>query len=260
MPTGGICLAHWDEDTSWTTALSGHPLTKNLRITRVKAKGQEAGAYCEYVLKYWSELPDVVIFLQADPHIHVRDGGNIYQVLQTYLEMCERSMPIFVPLGVPSITTDEDSLVARVQDRPRKPGIEYSNMPLKDACRHLFDKECPKQILVSFGALIMTSKYAIQDRGKLFWLKLRDYVSHDEKSFEVAVMEKLWSLVFYPDLFHAVFDHMHLHPVWRIYDPQWRPNPDGINVAERTLFWPWVWADLDDHGADITEIDLSNPK
>ena len=97
---------------------------------------------------------------------------------------------------------------------------------------YLFRMDCPKQVLVSFGSLIMTSRNAIQGRGKLFWIKLRGYVAHAEKSFEVAVMEKLWSLVFYPDLFLAEFDQT-MHPTFM------PPNPNGINLTEQTLFIPW---------------------
>lgn len=222
---GTILLVGNGQDVSWVGNFKAYPKLKGVKTVYLNGAdspsgilngeggngiaGQNNGGYIRWILDHYDELPDWVIFSQADPfeHVPVSPYEDFTDAIEAYEQevvlRCKANMnaPFYWPIGKRSITSNEDPMVRRVRDRPRSDMFAYGCHPLKDACHFFFKRDAPKILLVSYGDIHFCNRASIKQYNRQWWQELYDWVTHRGevvKTFECGALEKLWPLILDP--------------------------------------------------------------
>jgi hypothetical protein len=204
-----IVVARHGEDVRWVRDMRGCrviidnttkdiPEMPDLRMTPGTSivclqgpdTGGESGAYLRYILSQYG-LAETVVFTQANFGDHTTRQDRPF--VQTVLGYREKPVEKYTPLGDPCMIHDHYGMGLPL---PRSPLVQYGANPLMDSCLYVFGKAPPKEWEIAHGAVFAIPREAILKHPREFYVKLEEWVCHAPRTFEQAMMERLWPLVF----------------------------------------------------------------
>jgi hypothetical protein len=161
---------------------------------KIPNAGQEPGGYLTYILQNYDDLGDVVVFSQGRPHDHMDQNFSLFEVFIG----AGLGPKKFTPVSLHGEESADDKMVPRVLDEvahPRSKIITYKVHHLRDACEFLGLK-CPDEMMVSNGAIFAVPKSLILQHPKEFYQRMAEWALHSPKTYEAAILERIWSVVF----------------------------------------------------------------
>lgn len=209
-----VVIARYREDISWIAAIPQKcrvwilcaeflPIVtpRQAKCQIILDGGNEVGSITSYIIQNYGDLPEYVCFCQGNPFDHCVQDGSSYCQRASFMHRLEEYVANpkdeFVSIGDKSVTSSHDPITRRVHlHNPKSPLLQYSKWPLIDACRYLLDRECPDILPVSFGSNFCLSRRLILRYPMAFYEKLQTWACHSPRSFEAALLEKLFPTIF----------------------------------------------------------------
>lgn len=178
-----IVIARYQENVGWTSELKfpfcvcnkgeqNLPSDLNTLFVNYHDFGREAQSYLQYILKYWSNLDNYLVFCQGNPFDHCPDflnKVNNFQFDKDYVRLGHQEI-------TEQILTDSD---------------------LWKICNELFTS-IPLQTFFPSGQQFIVNTELIKFRSYYFYEKIL-YLMPNCKDFS-GVVERLWELIFNKDL------------------------------------------------------------
>jgi hypothetical protein len=159
-------------------------------------KGQEAGAYFWHICNNYENLADLTVFSQSDPLPHIdQDISRFFEKLRL-LSVTDPVKPFSLLSQVSTITADGPMVPHIERLFPKSPLVQYGPNPLRDALAYLELPEAPAAYDICSGAVFAVSREAILSKPKSFYVRAHQWVGHGPKTYEVALLERLWPLLF----------------------------------------------------------------
>lgn len=173
-------IANWQirvyDKSSNSDPVSQQCLPPNADVTQLPNVGREAHTYLTHIVNHYDRLADVTVFLQGNPHDHVRH-------LQQQLEELPQD-PGFRELGHTPVVEDDAG-------NPSQPGIDTAGL-----YRSLFHSNPPGYYAFHAGANFAVSRATIRRRPREFYQHAQTAILASR--YGPWEVERLWPIVFSP--------------------------------------------------------------
>lgn len=178
-PDVEIVVAHFRESLDWLNELRSLPVTVYSKGSPdgpnpLENIGREADTYLRHILTHYDKLPEMIVFLQGNPHEHVPD---LFEKICS-LDFCTEFRDLC-----------DDILVEDAVGEPVQPGL-----PLGAFYRRLFGEVPPEFLSCRAAACFAVSRKAILTRPRSFYESALRLVL-DEPLGPWAI-ERLWHRIF----------------------------------------------------------------
>lgn len=187
-----IIIARYNEDISWTNLLKnvtiynkGEPMNLYNEIP-MQNVGREGHTYYKHIYDNYYNLPDYIMFLQADPFDHY---ANVMEKIEYFMN---------------SENLDIDFEL--ITDKVIIQNIVYDNyderLPLKRVFHYLYGDTDPTEVFVEFGpgALFIVSKKAILSNSRDFYKRIVDILGKENCPVEGYSIERFHKYIFTKNL------------------------------------------------------------
>ena len=134
---------------------------KNITIHQAENLGREGGSYVDYINLFYNNLPNYILFSQANPFDKIPNFLDIVDLILTK----EITISGYLPIG--SIILDMD------QDWIKNPQHGIENM-----YKTLFKKPWVGKTAFPYGATMAVEKTRILKRSKKFWEASQKLLNH----------------------------------------------------------------------------------
>ena len=214
-----IVVARYNEDIDWLASeqenlviINKGSILNNANERIVENVGRESDSYLQYIIKEYDNLPDIIVFTQANIADH--RGKNDVQYLLSLREEAYRygkSVPIIKHSKSQHNGCWDPQFNKRIYmkcwwDPYLKNLMEnyflqnnyWNNKPISfiDWFQQNIQKEYPNPIFIYYNAIFAVSKHLIRNHPREYYEKLKKTVDHHINPAEGQFFERSWFYIF----------------------------------------------------------------
>ncbi len=176
-----LVVARYNEDINWTNQIKFPCLIFNKgeftenEFERLENKGREGDTYLNYVIKYYDDLPDYVLFCQGNPTSNCKDFVNDVNKITTLDENI--------------IFMSDRIVVEDLNGHPNAVGYDMLGMLEKlDIERNM------ENFTFAAEAQYIVPRRYITSKSKKWWKMCYEKYSDDQRS--PWIFERIWPIIF----------------------------------------------------------------
>jgi hypothetical protein len=178
-----LVVARYNEDLSWVKDINiphiiynkgEEILDETLNIKILPNIGRESNTYLHYIIEYYNNLPENIIFSQGNPFPHC---NNFKEMIQNY----ELNNSVY-NLSHWMVTED-------LEGRPHAYG--YGMVPMLN---NLGIPLTVSNFIFPAGAQFIVNKKSILNKSLIWWKET--LYKHDKNELSPWIFERLWPIIF----------------------------------------------------------------
>jgi hypothetical protein len=174
-----IVIARYNENIDWIKNINFDFIVYNkgsndlnISNTLIQNKGRESDTYLNFILDYYNNLPEQIIFCQGNPFDHC----------ENFIDLINKEYTEDLVYLAYYIATDDD------RGCPNHCGLNIKEILLD------LNLENPEKFTFSAGAQYIVSKELIQNKSLDWWKNC--YKIYNNHSLSPWVFERIWPLIF----------------------------------------------------------------
>jgi hypothetical protein len=201
FPDVTYVIAHYNEDLSWLTekniARKSHVYHKGGKVEpnfdvwqweSLPNLGRESHTYLTYIIKNYSRLPEIVVFLQGRIDDHLK---YVYQDPTDYVEETRKLGTSFKNL-ISYSNWDRIKHTGIFSKKMADGKMKKMELTLGEFWKTLFGVDHPMQILMTYGACFGVQRSRILAHPLSFYQMAISYVSNHQDPEAGHYFERLW--------------------------------------------------------------------
>ena len=210
-------VARYNEDTSWSDGLDKVIIynkgtdTLSNEYRKLSNVGREAHTILSYIIEFYNNLPDVVVFTQGEFSYHYNYNKDNKETPKKILQNLAQSAFINGMSDNFTFKLHYDVLVMDTNNWPVKidKHLEYLKitkvrngtwMSFLDWFKMIFGTPFPNPALTCWNAIFAVRKDIILKQSLEYYKNLIAHLDHDIQPIEAYYIERSWYYVFNPEL------------------------------------------------------------
>jgi hypothetical protein len=196
-----LVISRYNENIKWVEKLNENYVVYNKgnflkNSNNVPNIGRESETYLKYIIQYYYNLPEIIIFTQANPFDHcpefLNNIKNIHHIK-----------------NFKNLTTHEDTIICDDEGHVvglfdsyysyKSPDILKSKYNFSEWCVKFLNKNEKDILLKKYqcGAIFAVTRESILNRNLEYYKKLYSSVSHGKNLEECHYFERTWNFIFH---------------------------------------------------------------